>query len=91
MTPLRSQDAGATSRVRIPSLFEIFFGRLANWIRRLAQWRKQGLLKKAMQTRRQRAMRVETLEPRLLLSADTYTYGMADLLKFDDGDVTTNN
>ena len=59
------------SRFRIPSLFEIFWGKLANWFRKLAQWRKQGLLKKALQAaRRRNAMRLEALEPRVLLSAD---------------------
>src|SRR5688572_6272578 len=68
-------------QVRIPSLFEIFFGKLANWFRRLAEWRKQGLLKKALQGARQRrAMRLETLEPRVLLSADlSYTGLVTDL------------
>src|SRR5262245_32412394 len=61
--------------VRIPSLFEIFFGKLANWIRQLAIWRKLGLLRKAMQEqRRRRTLRLEALEPRVLLSADL-TYG----------------
>ena len=67
-------DSTAASReykVRIPSLFEIFFGKLANWFRQLAQWRKQGLLRKALEAaRRRRIMRMEQLEPRLLLSAD---------------------
>lgn len=31
------EPAGAAPRVRIPSLFEIFFGRLANWFRQLRQ------------------------------------------------------
>ncbi|TMH43510.1 MAG: LEPR-XLL domain-containing protein [Betaproteobacteria bacterium] len=62
-------------RVRIPSLFQIFWSKLANWFRLLAKWRKQGLLRKALQeARRRRAMRLETLEPRVLLSADI-TYG----------------
>ena len=70
--------------VRIPSLFEIFFGKLANWFRRLAQWRKQGLLKKGLEAaRRRRAMRLETLEPRVLLSADAF--GAVDLGDVDDG------
>ncbi|MDZ4736982.1 MAG: LEPR-XLL domain-containing protein, partial [Rhodospirillaceae bacterium] len=54
----------------LPSLFDIFFGRLARWIRQIAAWRKQGLLKKALQVRRRERMRLESLEPRLLLSAD---------------------
>ena len=47
--------AGREYSVRIPSLFEIFFGKLANWFRKLAQWRKQGLLKKALQAVRRHA------------------------------------
>jgi hypothetical protein len=94
MTANRQQAAGTTPRVRIPSLFEIFYGKLANWIRRIAQWRKQGLLKRAQQERRRRAMRIETLEPRLLLSADVtygYTGGVAELAKFNDVDLANNN
>ena len=91
MNANRPQDAGIAPRVRIPSLFEIFYGKLANWFRRLAQWRKQGLLKRAMQERRRRAMRIETLEPRLLLSADvSYAYALPDALKFTDGDAENN-
>src|SRR5262245_15954730 len=70
---MSENNSGSASRyaVRIPSLFEIFFGRLANWFRRLTQWRKQGLLSKALHAMRQRrAMRLEALEPRVLLSAD---------------------
>ena len=53
---------------RIPSLFEIFWGKLANWFRLLAKWRKQGLLREALQeARRRRALRLEALEPRVLL------------------------
>ena len=74
-------DSTAASReytVRIPSLFEIFFGKLANWFRQLAKWRKQGVLRKALEAaRRRRIMRMEQLEPRLLLSADL-TYGGLD-------------
>src|SRR5262245_19112322 len=58
------------SRFRIPTLFEIFWGKLANWFRQLAKWRKLGLLKKALEAKRRRLMRLETLEPRVLLSAD---------------------
>ncbi|MEX0958002.1 MAG: LEPR-XLL domain-containing protein, partial [Burkholderiales bacterium] len=66
---------------RMPSLYDIFFGKLANWFRRIAQWRKQGLLRKALRERRRRnAMRMEAMEQRLLLSADlTYT----DISVFD--------
>src|SRR5688572_15937605 len=67
-------ERGADSReysVAVPSLFDIFWGKLANGRRCLAEWRKQGFLNKDKfgQTRR-RAMRLETLEPRVLLSAD---------------------
>ena len=65
-----TNDTQRKSLFRIPSLFEIFFGRLANWIRQLVKWRKQGLLKRALQERQRRTMRMEVLEPRLLLSAD---------------------
>jgi len=65
---------------RIPSLFEIFWSKLANWFRLLAKWRKQGLLRKALQeARRRRALRLEALEPRVLLSADiAYSAGLTD-------------
>ena len=76
--------AASRYNVRIPSLFEIFFGKLANWFRQLKQWRKQGLLKKALQAaRRRRAMRLEALEPRLLLSADPIA--ALDFAHVDDG------
>src|SRR6185503_3019496 len=88
-------DSTAASReynVRIPSLFEIFFGKLANWFRQLAKWRKQGLLRRALEAaRRRRVMRMEQLEPRLLLSADL-AHGALDadlrLQAVDDGDAT---
>src|SRR5258707_12839851 len=80
---MSAEDAGTSNReyqVRIPSLFEIFWGKLANWFRLLAKWRKQGLLKKALEAaRRKRAMRLETLEPRGLLSAGlAYSTGFPD-------------
>ena len=87
---MSAEDAGSSSReydVRIPSLFEIFWGKLANWFRLLAKWRKQGLLKKALEAaRRRRAMRLETLEPRVLLSADiSYASSALDLATVDVG------
>ena len=72
-----TNDTQRKSLFRIPSLFEIFFGRLANWIRQLVKWRKQGLLKRALQERQRRTMRMEVLEPRLLLSADLNYIGVA--------------
>jgi hypothetical protein len=79
MNEFRPAAGSAAPRVRIPSLFEIFFGKLASWIRQLAQWRKQGLLKRALQARRRHAVRLETLEPRLLLSTDiAYASGILD-------------
>ena len=69
------------SLFRIPTLFEIFFGRLAKWIRQIAAWRKQGLLKRALQERLRRTMRLEAMEPRVLLSADPI-YASAPLAEF---------
>ena len=62
-------------RARVPSLYELFWGSFANGMRRMARWRKQGLLRKSMRERRARVQaRFEPLEPRLLLSADlSYT------------------
>jgi hypothetical protein len=54
----------------VPTLAEIFWGPLANGFRRMAEWRRRGVLGEALQAQRRRAMRFETLEPRLLLSAD---------------------
>ena len=57
--------------VVVPSLFDIFWSKLANGKRRLAQWRRKGLLGKPIRApRASGAMRFEALEPRLLLSAD---------------------
>jgi len=64
-----SQQSARTS-VRIPSLYEIFCSKLANGFRQLAKWRKEGLLPKAARARRRQSLRLETLEPRVLLSAD---------------------
>src|SRR6266850_4962012 len=72
---MNTQSADSAHRnhsVRIPSLFDIFRGKVANGYRRIAQWRREGSLAKgkARQTRRRHAALFETLEPRLLLSAD---------------------
>ncbi len=58
------------SRAFVPTLGEIFWGPMANGFRRLAQWRKRGVLGQELRARRRRAMRFEPLEPRILLSAD---------------------
>jgi hypothetical protein len=66
-----SADDGCRRPVCVPSLFDIFFGRLAKSFRQLAKRRKQGLLGKALATTyRDSAMRFEALEPRILLSAE---------------------
>jgi len=70
------------------TLFDLFWGSLARRVRQYAQWRKQGLLSKRAGLRRW--MRVETIEPRLLLSADlAYPAGAgvldATLRLSDDG------
>jgi Ca2+-binding RTX toxin-like protein len=62
-------DSGA-SHHHMPTLRQIFWGPLANHFRRMAQWRRQGVLGEALKAYRRRSMRFETLEPRLLLSAD---------------------
>ncbi|MGH8662192.1 MAG: LEPR-XLL domain-containing protein, partial [Burkholderiales bacterium] len=54
----------------MPMLPEIFWGPVANGFRRLAQWRKSGTLGEELKSRRGPAVRLESLEPRLLLSAD---------------------
>lgn len=53
-----------------PSLADIFWGRFANGFRRVAQWRKAGVLGEQLKARRRSMMRFEPLEQRLLLSAD---------------------
>ena len=74
MLALRSGlSAGGTRRPCpdcVPSLFDIFFGGLANSFRQLAKWRKQGLLGKVSFARGSRALQFEHLESRILLSAD---------------------
>src|SRR5581483_12436645 len=72
---MNNQTAGSANRnhsVRVPSLFDIFRGKIANGYRRIAQWRREGLLTKgrARRTHYRRIVRLETIEPRLLLSAD---------------------
>jgi hypothetical protein len=84
---MSQQAIGATSRVsavRVPSLYDIFRGKLADGYRRIAQWRREGLLNKdkLKQTQRRRAARLEALEPRLLLSADL-TYLTPDDVALD--------
>ncbi|MEO8158895.1 MAG: LEPR-XLL domain-containing protein, partial [Betaproteobacteria bacterium] len=60
---------------RMPSLGEIFFfGKLAKLFRAIALWRKQRKLRKAARQEQRRRFLLETLEPRVLLSADV-TYG----------------
>ena len=79
------------SRFSVPTLAQLFWGPLANRIRRIAEWRKRGVLGKQYADQR-RAMHFEPLEPRLLLSADiSYTYAAADALKFNDADLLNNH
>jgi Ca2+-binding RTX toxin-like protein len=70
MTATTHESGSRPSGARIPSLFEIFWSKLANGSRRIAQWRRQGHLKKTDHVQRRRVARLESLEPRLLLSAD---------------------
>ena len=73
---------------RAPSLFEIFFGPFANWIRRRSQSRRTARARNVAHANRPRAARFESLEPRLLLSADlSYSAGAGVLdatLRFVD-------
>ena len=65
---------------RMPSLWDIFFGgKLAKLFRAIAQWRKQRKLRRAARQAQRRKFLFETLEPRLLLSADTYGFSAAAL------------
>ncbi|MGA8048966.1 MAG: LEPR-XLL domain-containing protein, partial [Burkholderiales bacterium] len=70
MDSYNKPSQASASRLSIPSLAQIFWGPLANRFRRMAQWRRQGVLREALQAQRRRFMRFETLEPRVLLSAD---------------------
>ncbi|MBI4292469.1 MAG: LEPR-XLL domain-containing protein [Betaproteobacteria bacterium] len=67
---IHSQSTERTP-ISIPSLAELFSGRLGQHFRAMADWRKRGLLGKAAQHKRRRSrMRMEAFEPRILLSAD---------------------
>ena len=68
-----------TSRFQVPTLQQIFWGPLANGFRRIAQRRKQGVVRQSRAYAR-RVMKFETLEPRLLLSADSVLGGSPDAL-----------
>ena len=86
---IRHREAQARPRFRIPTLREIFASPFANRFRRIAGWRRRGWLGAAMQEHRQRSLRFETLEPRVLLSADlTHTVAAGTsldaTLKVDD-------
>ncbi|MEX2149864.1 MAG: LEPR-XLL domain-containing protein [Steroidobacteraceae bacterium] len=77
------QSEPRSSRFSVPTLAEIFWGPLANGFRRMAEWRKRGILGEALQAHRRRAaMRFETLEPRILLSADL-THAAAEGVALD--------
>ena len=75
----RARDLAAG--VSMPTLLQLFWGPLANQCRRIATWRRGGRLSKVAETaRRQPVIRLEQLEPRLLLSADlSYSAGAGAL------------
>jgi len=86
------------SRARIDSQHaqparDLFLGRLARWFRLLADWRKQGRRVANLQARRRERPIMETLEPRVMLSADAYAAaggGAHDIaVKIVDVDGTT--
>ena len=85
-TSNREPDTRA-ARFHVPTLYELFWGSFANGMRRVARWRKQGLLRKSMRERRRRTLSFEPLEPRLLLSADVSSVGTLDLAKALEGEV----
>ena len=66
LPPDDDRDGG----LRLPSLSDIFNGGLASRIRQGARNRKSGAAAKAKRVRHLNAMRFESLEPRVLLSAD---------------------
>jgi len=66
----KDTDGARQSRERLPSLGEIFWGRFANGFRRMNEWRRRGVLGQTLRDYPRHSMRFETLEPRLLLSAD---------------------
>ena len=72
MNQQTSANSNRNDSIRIPSLFDIFRGTLANGRRRIAQWRKRRMLARGTsgQIYRRNFARLEALEPRLLLSAD---------------------
>ena len=77
-----SDDISHRSQYRIPSLFELFFGKLANWSRARFRSRREGRLGKVRSALRKKA-HLEVLEPRLLLSADAYGVATVDGLVND--------
>ena len=52
-----SEDLSNRSEFRIPSLFELFFGKLANWTRARLRRRREGRLRKIRPLLRKRAQR----------------------------------
>jgi hypothetical protein len=60
----------ATSTQQLPSLANIFGGQLASRFRKIAQWRKKLAFSRKHKPARNPVIRIEPLEPRLLLSAD---------------------
>ena len=71
MNPISAHIADKTTDV-VPSLSQLFMGRLGRHVRAVADWRRRGQLGKAAQHKRRRSVtRFEMLEPRVLLSADS--------------------
>jgi hypothetical protein len=90
---MTNQNVGTERReytVHIPSLLEIFWGTLANTRRRVSEWRRNGFLRKdKMRQPRRRFTGLETLEPRLLLSADVTYASPSDVAL--DGTLTVED
>jgi hypothetical protein len=64
-----SNDSKREPRYQTPTLFDLFFGKVANWSRARSRRRREGRLRDHRPGLRKKAL-LEALEPRLLLSAD---------------------
>jgi hypothetical protein len=82
---MTSEDTKRHPRVRVPTLFDLFFGSISNWIRKRSRLRKQGRLGKSRRAPLRKVLTLEALEPRILLSADvSYTAAMDVTLRIAD-------
>ncbi len=64
-----ANQSKSNARYQMPTLFDLFFGKVANWSRARSRRRREGRLRDQRSASRKKA-HLEALEPRLLLSAD---------------------